>query len=122
LVAPIPAATSANPSGASPSTPRVAAVANTSGDWEFARKLFIELNREAIGIPDDWALVDLVSDDEDVAIAYASKAKEVTPGDDEERTPRQMTDRQSKPTCLPVHQAPELGEGHLDRVILGQTR
>jgi hypothetical protein len=32
--------------------------------------------------------VDLVSDDEDVAAADASKAKEVALGDDEERTPR----------------------------------
>jgi hypothetical protein len=32
---------------------------------------------------------------------------------------RQMTDRQSKPPCLPVlHQAPNLGDGHLDRATL----
>lgn len=48
-----------------PYTPHVAVVPNTSGDEEFARKLFVALNREAIGIPGDGALVDLVSDSEE---------------------------------------------------------
>ena len=46
---------------------------DTSGDWEFARKLFVELNREAIGIPGDGALVDLVSDDEEAMLGDEEK-------------------------------------------------
>ena len=53
------------------------------GDRELAWKLFVELNREAIGIPGDGGLVDLVSDDEGVAAADAGEEKEVVPGDEE---------------------------------------
>ncbi|CAD6342248.1 unnamed protein product [Miscanthus lutarioriparius] len=57
--------TSAVPAEASPSAPRIFAHPGTSGDEEFARALFITLNREALGIPGDGGLVDLVSDEED---------------------------------------------------------
>ncbi|CAD6266156.1 unnamed protein product [Miscanthus lutarioriparius] len=39
-----------------------------SRDVEVARKLFIELNHEAIGIPRDDGLVILSSDDEEEAV------------------------------------------------------
>jgi hypothetical protein len=82
LIAPVAAtATSAGPSEAGPSAPRVTAVPNTSGDWEFTRKLFVELNQEAIGIPDDGALVDLVSDDEEAMEDDTCEGKKVTPDD-----------------------------------------
>lgn len=56
-----------------------------SGDWELARKLFVELNWEAIGIPGDGALVDLVSDEEDHGEPNADEVEEdVAPGDKEE--------------------------------------
>jgi hypothetical protein len=82
LIASTAATVGADPSEARPSTPRVPAVPNTSGDWEFARKLFVDLNWEAIGIPDDGALVDLVSNEEEAVEDDASEGKkEVTPGD-----------------------------------------
>lgn len=85
LVTSVAATASAGPSNVGPSTPRVAVVPDTSGDWEFAQKLFVELNREAIGIPGDGALVDLVSDDEDIMEADTGKVeKEVTLGNKEE--------------------------------------
>jgi len=59
LTASVTATASISPSEAGPSAPRVTAVPDTSGDWEFAHKLFVELNREAIGISGDGALVDL---------------------------------------------------------------
>lgn len=82
-----------------PSVPRVTTAPDTSGDWEFARrlstelnreeipsdrkfaqKLFVELNREALGTPGDRALVDLVSDDEGgVATSTGEVAEEVAP-------------------------------------------
>jgi hypothetical protein len=48
------------PSKPGPSAPWVTA-RPMSDDLEFTRKLFVELNQEAIGIPDDVASVDLVS-------------------------------------------------------------
>jgi hypothetical protein len=42
------------------------------------------MNREAIGIPGNGAIVDLVSDDANVMAADAGKAKEVALGDEEE--------------------------------------
>jgi hypothetical protein len=65
LIASVAATVGTGPSEAGSSVPRVTAVPYTSGDWEFAHKLFVELNREAIGIPGDGVLVDLVSDDEE---------------------------------------------------------
>lgn len=53
LVASFAATTDAETSGAGPSTHQDAVVPNTSGDFEFARQLFIELNREVMGIPGD---------------------------------------------------------------------
>jgi hypothetical protein len=53
LIASAAATVGTGPSEAGPSVPRVTAVPYTSGDWEFAHKLFVELNREAIGIPGD---------------------------------------------------------------------
>ena len=44
LIASVIAATSTGPSDLGPSTPRVVAKLDTSGDLELARKLFIELN------------------------------------------------------------------------------
>jgi hypothetical protein len=85
LVTSVAAAAYAGPSNAGPSTPWLAAVPYTSEDWEFAQKLFVELNREVIKISSDGALVDLVSDDEDIMEADASEAeKEVASGDKEE--------------------------------------
>jgi hypothetical protein len=85
LVASVVAAACAGPSNAGPSTPWVATIPYTSEDWEFAQKLFVELNREVIEISSDGALVDLVSDDEDIVEADTSKAeKEVASGDKEE--------------------------------------
>jgi hypothetical protein len=50
-----------------------------------AQKLFVELNREAIGIPSDGAMVDLISDEEDFGEPDASEAEEDTAlGDKEE--------------------------------------
>jgi hypothetical protein len=60
-------------------------VPDTSGDWEFAHKLFVELNWEAIETPGDGALVDLVSDNEEATEDDADEGeKEVTLGDEEE--------------------------------------
>ena len=56
--------TSAVPAEDSPSAPRVFARPGTSGDEEFARALFVTLNHEALGIPGDGGLVDLVSDED----------------------------------------------------------
>ena len=53
------------------------------GDRELAWKLFVELNREAIEIPGNGALVDLVSDDEGVVAVDAGEEKEVILGDEE---------------------------------------
>ena len=55
LTASVTTAASIGPSEARPSAPWVTAMPDTSGDWEFARKLFVELNWEAIGIP-RWGL------------------------------------------------------------------
>ena len=55
------------------------------GDGELVRQLFVELNREAIGIPGDGVLVNLVGDDEDIVAADTDKVeKEVALGDKEE--------------------------------------
>ncbi|KAL6897399.1 hypothetical protein ACP4OV_007095 [Aristida adscensionis] len=43
--------------------------ADITGDAEVARRLFVELNRELIGIPGDGALVDLVSDEDETPAA-----------------------------------------------------
>lgn len=51
-----------------------------SHDEEIARKLFIELNHEAIGIPGDGGLVILNSDDED----EATEEEEVDEEEEEE--------------------------------------
>ena len=53
------------------------------GDRELAWKLFVELNREAIEIPGNGALVDLVSDDEGVVAVDAGEEKEVILDDEE---------------------------------------
>lgn len=84
LVASI-ATTYAGPSKAGPSTPRAAVVPDTSGDWEMAQWLFIDLIREAIDIPGDGGFIDLVSNEEDYREPSTSEAKEGTaPGDDME--------------------------------------
>jgi hypothetical protein len=55
------------------------------GDKELAQKLFIELNREALGTTGDGALVDLVSDDENIAtVGINGEAEKVVSGDEEE--------------------------------------
>lgn len=74
---------SAVPSEASPSTPCVAAPPDTSGDEEFARQLFISLNREAIGIPGDGALVNLVSDEDYGASSGGEEEEGVAAGEEE---------------------------------------
>ena len=85
MTASVTAAASIGPSEARPSAPWVTAMPDTSGDWEFARKLFVELNWEAIGIPSDGALVDLVSDDEEATEDDADEGeKEVVLGNEEE--------------------------------------
>lgn len=68
-------------SSAGPSSSRAAALPDTSGDEEFARKLFVLLNHRALGICGDGALVDLVSDDDEEDAAGNSP----TPGDDASR-------------------------------------
>lgn len=104
LIASLAAAVSARPSKARPSTPRVAAVPNTSDDQEFARKLFVELNWEAIGIPGDGALVDLVSDNEETVEADAGEAKEeVALGGEEEDA---ADDRPSEQDAVPPSPSP----------------
>jgi hypothetical protein len=50
-----------------PSTPCVIGQPDTNHDEEIVRKLFVELNREAIGILGDGGLVILSSDDEEEA-------------------------------------------------------
>ena len=87
-----------------PFAPWVTTTPNTSGDWEFARwlsvelnqeeipsdrelaqKLFVELNREALGIPNDGALVHLDSDDKgDMATGIGEVAEGIAPNDKEE--------------------------------------
>ena len=74
LVGPIPVAPASTAALASialtalyipgPSAPCTAGSPDTSRDEEIARKLFVELNREAIGIPRDSGLVILSSDNE----------------------------------------------------------
>lgn len=75
---------SATRSEAGPSAPRATAPPDTSGDEAFARELFITLNREAISIPGDGALVDLVSDEEDYGASSDSEEEEGTALDEEE--------------------------------------
>ena len=53
LIDSVAVAASTGPSDLGPSVPRVTVVPDMSGDWELARKLFVELNREAIRIPGD---------------------------------------------------------------------
>lgn len=65
LMASIASATSTGPSNPSPSIPPIIIVPYTSDDFELAQKLFVEPNREAIDIPSDGALIDLISDEED---------------------------------------------------------
>jgi hypothetical protein len=59
-----------------PSAPRFAARPDTSSDKEFARRLFVELNREAMGIPKDGGLVVLSSDDEEEVIGEEADEEE----------------------------------------------
>ena len=68
--------------------------------------------------------MDLVSDDEDVVAAGAGKVeKEVASGDKEEEGSTTHTRLPEQAVCLPVlHQAPELGDGYLDRAILSLYR
>ncbi|CAD6219105.1 unnamed protein product [Miscanthus lutarioriparius] len=107
LIASIAVAASTGPSKARPSTPRVAIMPDTSDDWEFARKLFVELNREAIGIPGDGALVDLVSDNEDTMEADAGKAKkEVAPDGEGEEGDATADDRLPEQTAVPPSPLP----------------
>jgi hypothetical protein len=79
---------------------------NTSGDFEFSHKLFIELNREAIGIPGDEALVDPVSDDEKAMEDDAGEGeKEVAPGDKVEEGTA-MVDKLSEQAVMPPSPPP----------------
>ena len=81
MTASVTAAASIGPSEAGPSAPWVTAVPHTSGDWEFAHKLFVELKQEAIVIPGDGALVDLVSDNGEAMEDNADEGeKKVAPG------------------------------------------
>jgi hypothetical protein len=103
LIASFTATGGTGPFDASPSTPRVTTLPDMSGDWEFAcrlsmelnreeipgdkelaQKLFVELNREALGTTGDGALVDLVSDDEDIAAAGINGEAEKAVSSDEE--------------------------------------
>jgi hypothetical protein len=59
-----------------PSAPRVTARPYTSSDKEFTRRLFVELNREAMGIPKDGGLVVLSSDDEEEVIGEEADEEE----------------------------------------------
>jgi hypothetical protein len=86
---------SAGPSDPGPSIPWVIVVPDTSGDYELARKLFIDFNQEAIGIPGDEALVDLVSD-EDSKEPDANKAEEDTATGDEEEEGTTVDDEPSE--------------------------
>jgi hypothetical protein len=79
---------------------------DTSGDFEFAHKLFIELNREAIGIPGDEALVDPVSDDEKATEDDVGEGeKEVAPGDKVEEGTT-MVDRPPEQAAMPPSPPP----------------
>jgi len=85
LATSVTATTSVSPSEAGPSAPQVTAMPDTSDDWKFVHKLFVELNQEAIRIPGDGALVDLVSDDKEATEDDAGEGdKGVAPGDEEE--------------------------------------
>ncbi|CAD6269038.1 unnamed protein product [Miscanthus lutarioriparius] len=77
------AARAASP-GAGPSTSRAAAPPDTSRYEEYARKLFVLLNRMEIGIPSGGALVNLVSDDDEEEAAGSSGSP--VPGDDAPKT------------------------------------
>lgn len=86
---PIPSgvAARADSSGAGPCAPRVAVPPDTSGDEEFARRLFVSLNRDAIGIPGDGALVDLFSVDDEEEEDMASSGGAPTHGEASPRSP-----------------------------------
>lgn len=61
----------------------LAAWSDARGDEEFARRLFIELNREAMGIPKDGGLVILSDDDEkEVAGEVADEEEELDEEDE----------------------------------------
>lgn len=76
LIASVTTTTDTGPSDPGPSIPRVTIVLDMGGDWELARKLFVEMNLEAIEIPGDGASVDLISDKEDYGEPNASKVEE----------------------------------------------
>jgi len=59
-----------------PSTPCAIGQPDMSRDEEIARKLFVELNREAIGIPRDGGLVILSSDSEEESIEEEANKEE----------------------------------------------
>ena len=104
LIASFAAVSNAGPSDNGPSASWVTTLPDTSGDWEFARrlstelnreeipgdrelawKLFVELNREALKTLGDRALVDLVSDYKDVEEGDACEGEDAAaPGDKEE--------------------------------------
>lgn len=111
--------TSTVPAEAGPSAPRVSARPDTSCDKEFPRALFITLNREALGIPGDGGLVDLVSDEEDYGRPEAARKKVAWPQARRRRgRPRAAAGHCLRPPRLPVlHQVPEA----LDDDQLGQA-
>ena len=81
LATSVTATASVSPSEAGPSAPQVTAMPDTSDDWKFVHKLFVELNQEAIRIPGDGALVDLVSDNGEAMEDNADEGeKKVAPG------------------------------------------
>jgi hypothetical protein len=83
LIASFTAAADAGTSSTGPLTREDTAVPNTSGDFEFARQLFIKLNREAMGIPSDDSLV-VLSSDEDYRASDAGEVEEDTGSDGED--------------------------------------
>ena len=64
-----------------PSAPCAVGSPDTSRDEEIARKLFVELNREAISIPGDGGLVILSSDSEEEAAEEDAGEEEDEPMD-----------------------------------------
>jgi hypothetical protein len=57
---------------------------NTSGDEALAKRLFVELNRDLMGIPGDGGFVDLTSDDSEdcVEVAFLPRDPGVSRGDE----------------------------------------
>jgi hypothetical protein len=57
---------------------------NTSGDEALAKRLFVELNRDLMGIPGDGGFVDLTSDDSEdcVEVAFLPRDPRASRGDE----------------------------------------